>query len=574
MVCPPARLKRYLLMASALGGLLYSHAVFAQVDLPGSADPSRALEEMERPKTPDQTLEQSEETKKVVAAVPEGMENLRFVLNEMYLDGMTAYEYGDVAPIYNRYVGQEISVATLFEIMTAIQQKYLDDGYALTKVVIPNQNIEEGNVHLAVIEGHVGEVEIDDKIRKSPVIEDAAERIAKMRPLNVRKLERLMLILNDLPDSNVSAILATPTKAEPASGEVRLIIQKNEEKEQIASLAIDNHGSKFTGPLQMKASARAFHLGPNYSELSANVMAAVPIDEQKSGSLSYTVPVFGASGTEITVSSSRAHTEPGSNLSLLDIKGVSQSYSASVSYPIIRQRDMTLKIDSGFEWKNSRTKILGEELYDDRVRVVDVGLNFNATDSWAGYSVVDVRFSHGLNILGVREAGSVDLSRENGKPDFRKLEMLAGRIQALPHNFELYGVVSGQYTNDALLSSEEFGFGGPNIGRGYDPSEITGDRGISAAFELRYNMASTFFNKPLSLQPYLFYDIGKVWNIDAGAKDKVSAASAGLGLRMNIDNSWDADLNLAKPLTRSADNEPKYQNDVGARVLFSLKKSF
>ena len=574
MIVRRAKIQSYLVMASMFGALSFSDAATAQeVVLPGSADPARAFEEIDRRATPDTTLEQSEDDQRVVPLIPQGTENLRFILKQLYLDGMTAYQPTEIYEIYGPFLGQEISVAQLFEIMAQIQQKYLDDGYALTKVVIPNQDIEGGEVRLSVIEGHVAEVVIDPAIRKSFVIEDAAKRIAAMYPLNVRKLERIMLILNDLPDLNVSAILASPTE-QKEQGAVRLIIQKNDETETIGSIGIDNHGSAFTGPLQMKADARAFHLGSNYSELSASLMSAVPIDEQKSGSLSYSMPVLGASGADLSLTSSVSHTEPGSSLSVLDIKGTSHTLGANISYPLIRQRDMTLEIDGGFEWKDSRTKISGEELYDDRLRVVKIGANFNFSDGWSGYNVIDVRYSQGLNILGVRESGSVDLSRENGKSDFKKLEMLTGRIQSLPGNFKLYGLLTGQYAFNPLLSSEEFGFGGAQVGRGYDPSEITGDRGIAASFEIRYNTRVPLFNMQLALQPYAFYDIGKVWNIDPGAKDKVSAASAGLGVRMNLDNSWDMDFNLAKPLTRSADKEPKYQNDLGARALFSVKKTF
>lgn len=568
--------RRFLYMASVLGGLAIPHWAAAQdVVLPGSADPARVMEDSKPKLSPDNSLEAEAPKKAAVPIAPAGTENLKFVLHSVGFEGMTAYDPAGFRPAYDKYVGKEISVAQLFDIMTEVQQKYLDDGYALTKVVIPNQNIEGGEVRLAVIEGYVAHVEVGKDIRPSPVIDDAVKRITSMHPLNVKQLERIMLILNDLPDSNVSAVLASETDpAQQKPGAVRLLLQKNQATARIASLAFDNHGSTFTGPLQAKASGNLYHVGPNYSQLSASLMGAVPLDEQKSGSVSYSMPLFGASGATVSVSSSRTHTEPGSSLSLLDIKGVSQNYEASVSYPIIRQRDMTLRADAGFEWKNARTKILGEELYDDRLRIVKAGVNFNATDSWAGYSVVDLHYAQGLDLFGIREGGSPDLSRQDGKPDFQKFEMLAGRIQALPWNLEAYGVLSGQYAFSPLLSSEEFGFGGGQIGRGYDSSEITGDHGIAASFELRYNTTSPLFGKTLALQPYVFYDVGKVWNIDNGADNKVSAASAGAGLRLTLGNDWSADLNLAKALTRSADNEPKYENDLGARVLFSISKSF
>jgi hemolysin activation/secretion protein len=578
MVLPRTRYRRFLFMASVLGWLAMPHAALAQIadlSLPGSADPGRVLEDNRLKPRPDDSLQEAAPKKQAVPQVPEGADQIKFTLQGLWIEGMTAYDPAEFRSLYEPYIGKEISAATLFDIMGKVQQRYLDDGYALTKVVIPNQELAGGDVRLEVIEGHVGSVEVDKNIPPSPVIDDAVRRIASMRPLNVKEMERLMLILNDLPDSHVSAVLASeidPAKQKP--GAVRLILQKTDAKSRVGSISIDNHGSKFTGPWEAKASGSLYHIGPNYTELSVSGMVAAPFEEQRSASIMYSLPLFGASGTEVSLSASRTYTEPGSSLADLDIKGVAQNYEATISYPVIRQRDMTLRVDGAFEFKNSRTKILGTELYDDRLRTIKAGFNFNALDSWAGYSVVDLHYTQGLDIFGVREAGSVDLSRQDGKPDFQKFEMLAGRIQSLPWGLEAYGIVSGQYAFSPLLSSEEFGFGGGQIGRGYDSSEITGDHGFAASVELRYNTTVPAFDITMGLQPYVFYDIGKVWNIDNGADNKVSAASAGIGVRLNFGNDWSADLNFAKPLTRDADNEPKYQNDLGARVLFSLTKNF
>ncbi len=570
------KLRGFLFAATMLGGLVYPHASFAQVvNLPGSADPGRAIQDFELQARPDTSLQKVEDRRKAVAEAPDGTESLTFVLQDLQVDGMTAYDVSDVEPIYSDYLGKKISVATLFEIIAELQQKYLDDGYALTKVVIPNQNIEGGHVRLSVIEGHIQTVELGEGLDQSPQVRDAARSIVGMHPLNVRKLERIMLLLNDLPDLNISAIIAGDHNSALAEdGAVRLVLQKNEEVLNRGSIRIDNHGSVFTGPLQIQANAQTYSFAVPHSELGVSGMVAVPFKEQRLGSVYYTMPVFGASGTKVTLSVSKALTEPGSSLSTLDIKGASENMEAEVSYPVIRQRDMTLGVDAGFEFKNSRTKILGEELYDDRLRIAKAGVDLNFTDSWAGYNVAHVKYAQGLGLFGVREAGSEYLSREDGEPEFKKFEFLAGRLQALPRDFEILALVTGQYSFDPLLSSEEFGFGGGQMGRGYDSSEITGDRGIAGTIELRYKAQTQFGGAPVALQPYVFYDIGKVWNIDSNAKDKISAASAGAGVRLNISNSWDIDFNLSRPMTKSAENEPKYQNDTGSRAIISISRSF
>lgn len=563
-------------MVLVLAGLWPVAPVHAQnVTLPGAADPSRAFQNRNEKGLAGDSLSAPDAEKKAIAPAPEGSENLKFFLKDITIENMTAYPAATMHPIYARDVGHEISVARLFEIVAAIQQKYLDDGYALTKVTIPNQEIAGGHVRLAVIEGYVGEVQMDERFLHSYVLDDAVRRIRAMKPLNVKTLERIMLIVNDLPDLDASAVLAKPSQAlDGQNGAVKLVLEKNENREQRASVTVDNHGSVFTGPFETKINGRLFHVGPNYSALDMGGAAAVPFNEQKSAYASYTLPLFGASGTTAQLRMDRAVTHPGASLRFLDIKGLSSEYNADIYYPVIRRRDQTLRVGGGFSYKNAQTKLLGEEFYDDRLRVVYAYATYNLLDSYAGYNSLYARFSKGLDILGAHKTGSDNLSREQGQSDFRKMEFTAGRIQALPRNFELYTVLNGQYTNNPLLSSEEFGFGGAQMGRGYDPSEITGDRGIAASVELRYNLRTDVWNKGVALQPYVFYDIGKVWNIDPGAKDKISAASTGLGLRADIANDWTTDLNVAAPLTKSAENGPKYQDGLGARVLFSLTRRF
>ena len=568
--------KNAICLAALAAGLVVSCPAFAGagVSLPGSVDPGRSLDNVapRAPVKPDGDVQAPPQ--RAVPLVPEGVENLTFILQDVAVDGMTAYAPSDITPFYARHIGQKISVATLFEIMAAIQQKYLDDGYALTKVVIPNQDIQAGKVRFAVIEGHVSEVHVEGDLSQAPVIEDAILKIRNMMPLNVKKLERIMLILNDLPDVDVSAIIAAPVNPSAQKpGAVRLILQKNPSSDVLASIRFDNHGSVFTGPLQASGDVTLPLPGLTYSALNISGTVTAPLKEQKVGAVRYTVPVFGVSGTEITMTVSKSGTEPGSSLGPLNIKGESHSANIQISYPLIRRRDMTLRVDGGFEWKNARTKILGEEFYDDRMRILRTGLNLNFSDGWAGYNLFDLHASQGIEAFGVRKAGSENLSREKGRPDFRKAEFTAGRLQSFGR-FEILGMMSGQYTNDALLSSEEFGFGGGRMGRGYDPSEITGDRGIALSFEVRMREQVQMYGRTFALQPYAFYDIGKVWNIDAGAKDNVSAASTGLGVRFDVAPGWGGDINLALPLTRSADNEPKYQDTVGSRILFSISKSF
>lgn len=77
-----------------------------------------------------------------------------------------------------------------------------------------------------------------------------------------------------------------------------------------------------------------------------------------------------------------------------------------------------------------------------------------------------------------------------------------------------------------------------------------------------------------SYQVYGFYDIGVVWNRDHDADEayRNSAASAGLGARVNLTDRLSANLELAAPLTGRVDALGSQGED--ARFFFTLAGRF
>lgn len=562
----------------ALAALSMAQPLLAQPiqDLPGPADPNRTDQRLQPQIQTPPELGALQAPKLAIPNTPEGAETVKFILHRLDVAGVSAYTPAEISAFYETYLGTEITLATLFEIMAAIQNQYLQDGYTLTTVFIPNQDIQSGTAQIHVVEGFVSQIELAEGLRGDAFINDIANRVLAMRPLNMKVLERLLLVANSLPNTSVSAVLAQthPSNTPPVPGAVRLVIVENETVIRRHTLSIDNHGSLFAGPVQEQLGTEIYDIAIPHSVLALKGFQTASNREQRYGAVSYSLPLFGASGTKMSLAASLSRSEPGENLDILDVKGQSRTVSAGISYPIIRQRSKILIADAAFEVRNSRTKLLGDELYDDRIRVIKFGLNGSFSDSWAGVNMLDLHFSRGFDILGARETGSVNLSRILGVSDFSKAMFYAARSQFLPRNLELYGAVNGQYGFDPLLSSEEFGFGGDQMGRGYDPSEILGDRGLIGTIELRRTTQTTLSGVSATFQPYLFFDIGKIWNIDGGDTTSLSAASAGAGISFNVDNQFIAKAALAFPLTKNVDNPHHYTDEDGARLLLSLTASF
>ena len=99
---------------------------------------------------------------------------------------------------------------------------------------------------------------------------------------------------------------------------------------------------------------------------------------------------------------------------------------------------------------------------------------------------------------------------------------------------------------------------------------LQGDHGIGAALELRYDFR---FEDSLvqSMQPYVFYDAGEIWDIRGGIVGGSSLASTGFGVRVMLPYDISTGLEFAQTLSHVAAND---NGQLTSRVLFNIAKRF
>ncbi len=547
--------------------LMAQTALAQPATLPGSADPSRVFAQPSRAAAPLDDLNTIVMPSSSFAA-PEGSDKIYLTLVGIDVEGGRQRAEQEIAALSRPYLNKRVSLSEIYKIAHDLQQSYWTDGYILTRVILPPQDINDGRVTMAIIETPVANVVTDGLDAEQPLIRDTINRINAMSSLNVQTLERTLLLLNDLTGQHVISLI-NPT---PGQSGVTIVL-KNEGGPLVSGqVSLNNYSSVFSGPVQMDADISTHVAALNYMQAQLSATSTLGNDELRSGRASATLPIFGISGTTLWLEHQLGYSHPGDSLREFDIDGITRITTLGVRYPIYRQRDGIWSVYSQFSSKDSNSKLQGSRLYEDSLRVIEAGTTVNYADSLYGTSNARLAVSQGLNAFGARESGSADLSRERGRSDFTKFQGDFYRLQTLPSNFSLLGGVTGQYTNHVLLSGEEFGFGGATLGRGYDPSEITGESGIGGKVELRYTQPMTSY----VLQPYMFFDIGRVWNKDNGDDDKtISAASTGIGFRVDTEMGLSFDGTLAVPLTKSADNPPPQASGPDSvRALFNATMRF
>jgi len=491
--------------------------------------------------------------------LPPEMAKLKFKMTAVRIEHPVVYTCEELLEPFQSDIGKVVTLGDIQEIANKITTRYQQAGYILTQVIIPPQHIRDGVVTLEVVAGHIDKVFVSGDV--CPALKELVlaygAKIQDPCPMQMADLERYTLLINDIPGVTAKAVL-TPSKTTPQTVDVTYIV---EEHYLSGFAAVNNYGTKYLGPVQGFLGVE-LDSGIQVGD-STQLQVVTTANKQLNFVELRHKEIIGCEGLKVGIYGQYLHEVPDFTLSPFDVKGTYGVVGADFLYPIIRSRQTNLSLNGGFMVLDSKTTILGTSLYDDHIRPLYLGLNYSHQDSFQGVNQAAITLTQGLKILGA--SGQSNISRPKGESVFTKITPSVSRYQALPCDFSLMVLVQGQYSFDTLLSSQQFGFGGSLVGRGYDPSEIVGDDGVGGTLELRYD--SYIVPETLSSQYYVFYDAGIVWNRDPTfLYSRASATSTGVGVRLKFLQNFEGNLYIAKPLTR---NVATFANrDI--RVFFSL----
>lgn len=492
-----------------------------------------------------------------------------FVLQDVVLDGSTLLDAAAIAPIVGDYLGQMVSFADLNAIARAITLLYRSEGFVLSQAVLAPQEIEDGIVHVQVVEGQITTVEIIGEYREiNGLIEAMANRIVEAGPVNTETLERYLLLIDDLP--GISARGAIQPGEGLGSGHLVITV---EQKDFEAAASMDNLGSRFVGPYRgtiVAAVNSAFGLHDRstvrgiisgFDGQTRELRFADGMHEQQ----------IGSNGLRVRIRGAITHTHPGGATAPLALEGNSHIGEIQALYPLIRSRQLNVNLLAGFGILDSKNSLAGIMISRDRVRHFWAGARVDFTDALAGVTQAELQLTQGVDILSASDDG-LGRTRINGRHEFTRVNGQVTRIQEITGEVSVKVVAAGQYAFESLLASEEFSIGRTDFGRAYDFAEVVGDHGAAGAVELRW-AGPPVHEYVESYQFYGFFDFGSVWNESpaVGEMPQVSLASTGGGVRFNLAQDISGFLEVGLPLTLPvASRGSDHFNDV--RIFFSILK--
>lgn len=501
---------------------------------------------------------------------------VKFVLKKIEIEGNKKYTYQQLEPIFKNSLGKEISLADLQNIAHEIEKYYVENGYILTRVIIPPQEIDSsGVVKLQIIEGYISDTVIEGQTKNvKKLIEAYVAPVLKSKPLQVKDLERAVLLINDIPGVTTKAVL-TPSFDTPGASTLVLVVSQALFN---GTVTWDDRGTVYVGPDQFSTTLQINNVFESPGQIEFDGKVTANTQELRSGNWQYLAEVYD-NGSTLLAAYTTNIVMPGNTLTPLHINGYSDTTSLVYTYPFIRTRRMNFSGTATYDYLNSKTFFSNLLVTLDRIESIRFGGTFNVIDDLQGQNLVTGQYSQGIQLFSGDEQPELLRSRLDGQKNYSKILVSFTRLQSLPETWSLFFSTTGQLAFNSLLSAEQLGYGGPQYGSAYDPSEIIADSGIEGKLELRYNSPTVgeFFR---TTQYYGSYDFGALYQknalpgasssgnpfVDVAVPTKQSGTSAALGIRLDIVDRVNASFEIAKPLTKKVEA----YNNKNARYFFSI----
>lgn len=457
-------------------------------------------------------------------------------VNAFRLEGQTLVSSPTLQAALAGFTGRDLSLTQLQEAAWVIVQTYRSAGW-LAHALLPQQEIEGGVVTLRVVEARLGQVRLDmpeGPLPREHIKAMSDAQLAVGQPIQLQQLDRLLLLLDDLPGVVASASFAEGS--EPGRTDVLIVL--GQDKAMDANISADNFGAVSTGTQRISASV-SFNNRAGWGD--ALQLQAVATEGSRYGRVAYTLPV-GLQGLRAGLHAYDMRYHLVGSFTALQASGSAQSWGLDLSAPLVRQPEHNLSVQLSTDHKRLHNLALANTAATEATTVSHYGLDVlraGLSGNW-----LDQLLSPAQNLASLQASwGKVDLNNSpNAVADanaaktagaFSKLNVNYNREQRLTGQTSAHLQAAAQWANRNLDSSEMLYLGGASGVRAYPSNEAGGTTGVTATLGLKHRI-----NEAFTLNAFADWGRIQVYKINRNAAgSELSTANTqslkglGLGLR-------------------------------------------
>ena len=470
------------------------------------------------------------------SGLPLDAQTQRITVNSLRVTGAAAFSEAELLAQTGFRPATELSLDELRGMAGYITTYYRSRGYFVAQVYLPQQDIRNGMVTIAVMEGQYGQVKLDNQTNVSGNLANGLlDGLKPGDPVTSAALENRLLLLSDLPGVKVNSTLMPGA----APGSSDLLVTLTPGARVSGSVDADNAGNRYTGANRVGATV-------NFNEpLGLGDVASLRALSSGEG-LNYLrgsyQMQFGKATAGVTYSAMRY--ELGKEFASLQAHGTAEVASVFASYPLIRTRQSNLYAALVYEAKSFKDQIdTTASTTDKKAQVATASLSGDYRDGMGGGGTSTYSLAWSVGNIDLQTPAMHLLDAQTTRTDghFHKLSFAASRLQRITDSLSLSAAISGQLASKNLDVSEKMELGGMYGVRAYPEGEAYADQGYLLNLEARWQVPKFSEALPGQLQLIAFIDAGRVSlykNPQGTESNHRTLSGAGLGLNWYVFNNF------------------------------------
>ena len=486
----------------------------------------------------------------------------RFAINRFEVDGNTLLKPGEIEAAVSGYTGSGRDFSDIQRALEVLEEVYRNRGYGVVQVLLPEQDITKGVVRLRVIEPKIGKITVEGNrfYDEANVRRSLPALNAGVTP-NSRTIAQNLQLLAENPSKQTTLLL----RAGASDREVDAAIKVTDERPYKFIFTADNSGSVETGRFRTGFAVQHSNLF-NRDHVGTFQYVTSPENPNKVTifGAGYRIPLYSASSS-IDLFGGYSDVSSGTLAGLFNVSGSGTILGARYNFHLPKFGEYEQRIAAGLDYrafKNNVTLIgVGGGLVPD-ITIHPVSVTYNGL--WRlSSSEIGINASYSRNLFhGGNDGADSDFkaSRAGSTADYQIWRFGANYTRVLPREWQFRAVLTGQYSDDALVSGEQFGYGGPDSVRGFSVREVANDKGYSAQVEVYTpDIGAQLKWKDVKLRLLGFYDMGATGrnSLQPGDLSKgAGGASVGFGARLGYGKHLSLRVDWANVID-SAGNQAK-----------------
>lgn len=508
--------------------LALSQSILAQ-QIPGEGSQIQQI-----PPTPlPQKTAPSLNFKSAAAPAPTATDNVKIGVRSLRITGSQVYSEDALLEVSMFKPGSELSLSDLRAIAAKIAAFYHQNGYFLAQAYLPAQDIKNGVITIAVIEGRYGKITLNNQTNLSNDLADGLlDGLHGGDPVANAPLESRLLLLSDIPGVNVKSTLVPGAEL----GTSDLLIDVTPGRKVTGSIDADNAGNRYTGENRVGATINLNNPTGHGDVATLRALTSGP-------GLSYARASYQTQFGKATVGVAYSYMDYtlGQDFESLLANGTAKTASIYGSYPLIRSRNNNLYAGLNYDAKTFQDKVDSTGgVTDKQADVLAVSLYGDYRDDF-GLTAYSLTGTTGNIDLQTTFQRTFDTATAQSNGRFNKLGFSVSRLQNVTENISFHASINGQAASKNLDVSEKMRLGGMYGVRAYPEGEAYGDQGYVLNLEARMLLPKFSEQMPGQLQLIAFVDTGSVtvnknpWTAEPNRR---TLSGAGVGLNWSAYNNF------------------------------------